>query len=249
MTWVALGLLAGLLLGTYDFLTKLALHDRSVLAVIVLSSAVGALLWMPLLAVPNSAASVLRPLGLFPASLRWTEHCVLLLKSAMMVANWVLSYYAIKALPLSISAGVRASGPLWTAIGAIVFLGESLGWWQWAGLAVSMVAYYLFSLIGQKEGIRFHRNGWVLCMVGATILSSATALYDKHVVARLGMDLAAVQAWSAVQRGVIALILVPWVYREVSLSGLFTRLWVISILGTAYVAAEYIYRERPVCPP
>ena len=28
MTWVALGLLAGLVLGSYDFLTKLALRDK-----------------------------------------------------------------------------------------------------------------------------------------------------------------------------------------------------------------------------
>lgn len=241
MTWVALGLLAGLVLGSYDFLTKLALREKTVLDVVVLSSALGALLWLPLLLAPATAAPALQPWGLFPAPLSWHEQALVLPKSLMMVANWVLSYYAVKALPLSISAGVRASGPLWTAAGAIVLLGEQLGGWQWLGLAVSMLFYFLFSRIGGREGIRFHRDGWVLCMLAATLLSSASALYDKHILAGLQMDLAGVQAWSAVQRGVIALALLPWVRPLPSLRGLCTRHWSIPAIALAYVLAEYLY--------
>lgn len=241
MTWVALGLFAGLVLGTYDFLTKLALRDKGVLEVVVLSSALGALVWAPFLLVPPAASQALQPWGLYPAPLGWREQVLVLPKSLMMVATWVLSYYAVKALPLSISAGVRASGPLWTAAGAIVLLGEQLTWWQWVGLAVSMLSYTLFSRIGSKEGIRLHRDGWVLCMLAATLLSSANALYDKHILAGLRLDLAAVQAWSALQRGVIALALLPWVWHRLSLRGLFTRHWAIPAIALAYVAAEYLY--------
>lgn len=241
MTWVALGLLAGLVLGTYDFLTKLALREKDVLEVVLLSSVLGAFAWAPFMLAPPTFSGALQPLGLYPAALSWREQALVLPKSLMMVATWVLSYYAVKALPLSISAGVRASGPLWTAAGAIVLLGEQLNWWQWLGLAVSMLSYTLFSRIGSKEGIRFHRDGWVLCMLAATLLSSANALYDKHILAGLRLDLAAVQAWSALQRGVLALALLPWVGRSLSLRGLFTRHWAIPAIALAYVAAEYLY--------
>jgi len=241
MTWVALGLFAGLVLGTYDFLTKLALREKSVLDVVVLSSALGAFLWLPFLLAPATAAPALQPWGLYPAPLGWREQALVLPKSLMMVATWVLSYYAVKALPLSISAGVRASGPLWTAAGAIVLLGEQLTGWQWLGLAVSMLSYALFSRIGGREGIRFHRDGWVLCMLAATLLSSANALYDKHILAGLRLDLAAVQAWSALQRGLIALALLPWVWQRLSLRGLFTRHWAVPAIALAYLAAEYLY--------
>lgn len=241
MTWVALGLFAGLVLGTYDFLTKLALRDKGVLEVVLLSSVLGALVWVPFLLVPPAASQALQPWGLYPAPLGWREQALVLPKSLMMVATWMLSYYAVKALPLSISAGVRASGPLWTAAGAIVLLDEQLTWWQWLGLAVSMLSYTLFSRIGGKEGIRFHRDGWVLCMLAATLLSSANALYDKHILAGLRLDLAAVQAWSALQRGVIALALLPWVWHRLSLRGLFTRHRAIPAIALAYVAAEYLY--------
>lgn len=241
MTWIALGLLAGLVLGTYDFLTKLALKEKTVLEVVFWCSVLGAALWLPFLLAPAGWSDALRMLGMAPQRLEAAQQWALLPKSAMMVATWILSYYSVKFLPLSISAGVRASGPLWTALGAVLLLSESLGWWQWLGLAVSMGSYYLFSLIGRKEGIHFSRNHWVLCMLAATLLSSANALYDKHILATLQMDLAAVQAYSAVQRGAIALLLLPWVFRELEVLSLLRRNWAVPAIAFAYVLAEYIY--------
>ena len=241
MTWIALGLLAGLVLGTYDFLTKLALKEKTVLEVVFWCSILGALLWAPFLFFPSEQAEALRGLGLYPSPLTVAEQLVLLPKSVMMAATWILSYYSVKALPLSISAGVRASGPLWTAVGAVVLLSEQLAWWQWAGLAVSMGSYYLFSLIGKREGISFNRNGWVLCMLAATLLSSANALYDKHILATLQMELAAVQAYSALQRGVIVALLLPWIFRTLEVASLFGRNWAVPAIAFAYVLAEFIY--------
>lgn len=241
MTWVALGLLAGLVLGTYDFLTKLALKEKTVLEVVFWCSVLGALAWVPFLLAPQAWSAELAAVGLRPASLDVAGQLALLPKSIMMVVTWVLSYYSVKALPLSISAGVRASGPLWTALGAVVLLSERLEWWQWLGLAVSMLAYYLFSLIGQKEGISFRRNFWVLCMLLATLLSSANALYDKHILATLRLDLAAVQAYSALQRGAVALLLLPWLFRGLEARSLLRRNWAIPAIALAYVLAEYIY--------
>ena len=241
MTWIALGLLAGLVLGTYDFLTKLALKEKTVLEAVFWCSVLGAAIWVPFFYFPSRHTESLRELGLYPSPLTKTEQFVLLPKSVMMVVTWILSYYSVKALPLSISAGVRASGPLWTALGAVILLSEQLTWWQWLGLAISMGSYYLFSLIGKKEGISFNKNGWVLCMLAATLLSSANTLYDKHILATLHMDLAAVQAYSAVQRGAIAVLLLPWVFRELELSSLLKRNWAVPAIAFTYILAEFIY--------
>ncbi|PAT31720.1 hypothetical protein CLI92_02480 [Vandammella animalimorsus] len=241
MTWIALGLLAGLILGTYDFLTKLALKEKNVLEVVFWCSALGALIWAPFFYAPDSWSNALHSAALAPQHLSFEQQMAVLPKSIMMVMTWILSYYSVKHLPLSISAGVRASGPLWTALGAVLLLSERLSWWQWLGLAVSMGSYYLFSLIGQKEGISFKRNLWVLSMVAATLLSSANALYDKYILATLHMDLAAVQAYSALQRGAIALLLLPWIFRGIEAISLLTRNWAIPAIAFAYVLAEYIY--------
>lgn len=56
MDWMVWGLLAGLVLGTYDFLTKLALAEKSVVEVVFWCCAIGALLWLPLLCLPARMA-------------------------------------------------------------------------------------------------------------------------------------------------------------------------------------------------
>lgn len=236
MTWAAWGLLAGLLLGTYDFLTKLALREQPVLAVIAASSALGALLWAPALLAPQAW-------GMAPLALSPRELALLWPRSAMMVGSAVLSYCAVQGLPLSISAGVRASGPLWTAMGALLMLGEFLNAWQWMGLLVSMLAYYGFARIGQREGIHFARNGWVLCMLAATLLSSACALYDRYIVAGLGMDWVALQAWSAQQRAACALLLLPWVVRGLRMRGPMRAAgWgAVVAMALCFTVAEFIY--------
>lgn len=92
-----------------------------------------------------------------------------------------------------------------------------------------------------KEGIRFQRNGWVLCMLAATLLSSANALYDKHILATLQLDLAAVQAYSAIQRGGMALLLLPWVFGAMECRSLLSRNWAVPAIAAAYILAEFIY--------
>lgn len=241
MTWIVLGLMAGLVLGTYDFLTKLALKENTVLELVFWCAILGGLIWAPFFFIPSGHTDMFRTAGLYPSPLSHAQQMLILPKSIMMVASWILSYYSVKALPLSISAGVRASGPLWTVLGAVVLLSEQLSAMQWIGLAVSMGSYYLFSLIGKKEGISFNRNGWVLCMLAATLLSSANALYDKYILSTLHMDLAAVQAYSAIQRGALALVLVPWIYRRFDIVNIFRRNWAVPTMAFAYVFAEFVY--------
>ena len=242
MTWIVLGLMAGLVLGAYDFLTKLALKENTVLELVFWCAVLGGLMWAPFFFLPSGHTDMFHRGGLYPSPLSHAQQALILPKSVMMVASWILSYYSIKTLPLSISAGVRASGPLWTVLGAVILLSEQLSAMQWLGLAVSMGFYYLFSLIGKREGIRFTRNGWVLCMLAATLLSSANALYDKYILSTLHMDLAAVQAYSAIQRGAVALVLVPWIYhRRFDIVSVIRKNWAVPTMAFAYVFAEFVY--------
>jgi len=78
-------------------------------------------------------------------------------------------------------------------------------------------------------------------MLAATLLSSANALYDKHILVNLNLDLASVQAYSAMQRAGLAACLLPFVLRSVTFNGLLTRNWAITALAVAYVVAEFIY--------
>lgn len=186
MGWVSLGLLAGIILGAYDFLTKIALKEKGVLEVVFWCSLLGGLMWLPFFIIPPAYQDALQAFHLSPQELTVAQQMAVLPKSILMVATWVLSYYSVKFLPLSISAGVRASGPLWTALGAMLFLSEVLSWTQWLGLAVAMASYYLFSLIGKKEGISFGRNVWVLCMLAATLMCLVRQIHSLDFASGFG---------------------------------------------------------------
>jgi drug/metabolite transporter (DMT)-like permease len=239
--WVIFGLSAGLLLGTYDFFSKFALREKRVLEVVFLSSIIGSMIWLPFFFMPENYSAQLTSLGLNPKSLSASEQLLILPKSLLMVLTWILSYYAIKELPLSISAGVRASGPIWTAFGAMIFLSEVLSLVQWLGIFVAACAYYFFSLIGKKEGLAFGANIWVLCMLAATVMSSVNALYDKFVIVSLDLDMAAVQAYSAIQRAMLVLLLLPWIAKNLEIRSIFGRNWAIIAISITYVIAEFVY--------
>ena len=85
-------------------------------------------------------------------------------------------------------------------LGALFVFGERLNAWQWAGVAVALLSFYLLSRSGRREGINFAHNRWIYCVVFAAILGAVSGLYDKYLLSPLsqggeGLDRMAVQGW------------------------------------------------------
>ena len=85
--------------------------------------------------------------------LTWRQHLQLLLKSAIVAVSWIGTYYALKHLPLSLGAPIRATSPLLTLFGAIVFLGERPTWLETVGVLTTLASFVGLSL-GRREGGR-----------------------------------------------------------------------------------------------
>jgi transporter family protein len=109
--------------------------------------------------------------------------------------SWVLTFFALKHLPLSLAAPVRASAPLFTLLGAVLLFGEHPTGAQWAGIAIILVAYFAFSVIGRDEGIHFGRNVWVWSLFLGTLVGAASGLYDKHLLQSVRLPALDVQFW------------------------------------------------------
>jgi transporter family protein len=84
---------------------------------------------------------------------------------------------------------------VWTLLGAVILFHEMPTRIQWIGLFLIIFSYYIFSLIGGKEGIRFHKNKWVFFVFLATLIGTMSSLYDKYLIQKLGYTPMAVQAW------------------------------------------------------
>lgn len=241
MSWVLLAILSAIFLGFYDLLKKSAVHGNAVLPVLFFSVVTGATVWLPLLiwsvANPETVPTFAAPV----ASISGGQHLLLALKSCISAASWISGYFALKHLPLSIASPIRATSPVWTILIAVLVLGESPAPWQWIGVIVILSAFYAFSLVGKLEGIHFHRDKWVGFMFLSALLSSASALYDKHLLQQMAFPAATVQCWFSIYLVVVmAPIYMLWRRGTWSRSPFKWR-WSIPLIGLSLLAADYLY--------
>lgn len=199
MVWMSLSLLSAVLLGFYDIAKKVAARDNAVPVVLLISTSIGAAIWIPLLLWQQWW-----PAGEFPIAflrvepLTLWEHGYLLAKAVLVGTSWTLALFALKHLPLSIAAPVRSTSPLWTLAIAVLFLGERPTGLQWIGVLIVLISFWAFSVVGRREGIRFAGDRWVALMVAATLLGAVSSIYDKILLQQLGFGPATVQAWFAI---------------------------------------------------
>ena len=127
-------------------------------------------------------------------------HGLILLKAVIVLSSWILGYIGIKHLPITIVGPINATRPVMVLIGAMFVFGERLNVWQWAGVLVALLSFYLLSRSGRREGINFSHNRWIYCVVFAAILGAVSGLFDKYLLSPLsqggeGLDRMAVQGW------------------------------------------------------
>ncbi len=247
MHWIAASLISALFLGCYDLCTKHAVRDNAVLPVLFLANVISATVWLALMAVPGVLPGAM-PAALVVSALSFTQHLQLLLKSTIVAASWVCTYFAVKHLPVSLAAPVRATTPMWTLIGAVALLGERPSWLEGVGIAITLGSFVALSFVGAREGVHFHRDKWIWFLVLGTLFGAVSGLYDKFLLSRAGFSVATVQSWFSIY---LALLFLPlalgwklrWWPRHV-----FHWRWSILFVSLALLVADFVYfsalRER-----
>ena len=167
---------SALMLGIYDVFKKQALKNNSVLWVLLAATALSTLFLSPFL---SSG----------PAE----DHLRLVLKAVLVTTSWVSGLIGLKLLPITTVSTLKASRPFFVVLFSIVLFGERLNGWQWAGVALALLALTLLSGASKKEGIDFSKSKGVAAMAVSILAGVASALYDKKVVA--SMDPLFLQSW------------------------------------------------------
>jgi drug/metabolite transporter (DMT)-like permease len=240
MPWIAASLMSAFFLGLYDLSKKHALRENAVLPVLFLSTLCGAAVWAVLLAA-GWVAPALVPTAFVPEPLTLTQHAMIFLKSMIVAASWAFTYFAIKHLPLSLAAPIRATGPLWTLFGAVLFLGERPSLLENIGILITLASFYGLSLAGRTEGVHFLRNRWVGCMIAGTLCGAVSGLYDKHLLGTVGLSAAAVQAWFMIYLPVVLAPLALGWWRRWWPRNEFHWRWSIPFIAFALLIADYVY--------
>jgi len=240
MNWIVAILLSAFFLGLYDLCTKHAVRANAVTPVLFFSTLTGALVWASLLLVQSVHPGILPPM-LVTDSLTGKQHLQLMLKSGIVAASWIGTYYALKHLPLSLGAPIRATSPLWTLFGAILILGERPTWLETVGVLTTLGSFVGLSVAGAREGIHFHRNKWVGFLIAGTLFGAVSSLYDKYLLGTLNFSVPTVQCWFSIY---LVMFFAPfalgwklrlWTRNE------FTWRWSIPFISLALLVADYFY--------
>ena len=197
--WLILAFLSAAFLGIYDSLKKKALNGNAVIPILFLNTLFSSLIFLPFI-VLSSTTDVLQGTIFQVGSGGWEVHRYIVLKSVIVLSSWVLGYFGMKHLPLTIVGPINATRPVMVLIGALLFFGERLNVWQWVGVMLAVVSFLLLSRSGKKEGIDFKHDHWIYMIVGAAVLGAVSGLYDKYLMAPVseggvGLDRMMVQSW------------------------------------------------------
>ena len=187
-------------LGIYDSLKKKALKDNAVIPILFLNTLFSSLIFLPFILL-SGMTDMLDGSSIFHvASGGWEVHKFIVLKALIVLSSWILGYFGMKHLPLTIVGPINATRPVMVLVGALLFFGERLNVWQWVGVSLAVISFLLLSRSGKKEGIDFKHDHWIYMIVGAAALGAVSGLYDKYLMAPagqggVGLDRMMVQSW------------------------------------------------------
>lgn len=236
--WLFLAFLSAALLGFYDAFKKESLKNNAVLPVLFLNTIFSSLLFLPFILL--SAQGGLSGTLFHVPEAGWEVHRYILLKSFIVLSSWVFGYFGMKHLPLTIVGPINATRPVMVLVGALLLFGESLNLYQWIGVVLAVLSFFMLSKSGKKEGIDFKHDKWIYFIVMAAVMGAVSGLYDKYLMSRLNPML--VQSWYNIYQVLILcpVILLLW-YPNRKTSTPFRWKWTILCISIFLSAADFAY--------
>ncbi|MBR4840224.1 MAG: DMT family transporter [Paludibacteraceae bacterium] len=238
--WIVLAICSALLLGIYDVFKKISVKENAVIPVLSASIFISFLLFLPVLLFSYECPEKAKEWNIFIPEISWSTHLLILFKSLIVLGSWISAYFGMKHIPITIYAPIRATQPIWTVLGALLIFSERLTLLQSIGVAVTISSFYLFSVIGHKEGISWKRNKWIWLILLATLLGTVSGLYDKHLMKHF--DRMAVQVFSTTYQAIAMLLVTLFLwYPNRKNSTPFHWRWSIIGISVFLIIADYVY--------
>ena len=238
--WLILALCSALFLGTYDVFKKVSLQNNAVIPVLFTSILFSSAILIPFVFISRFAPNLIEGTIFFVPQVDFRTHLFLILKSFIVLSSWLFAYFAMKHLPLSLASPVKATQPMWTVIGALLIFGEKLNAYQAAGVGITLLSFFMFSVVGKKEGISFKTNKWFWFIIMATLTGAISALFDKYLMKQF--NAMAVQTYYTFYQGIIMafVTLILWMPTRGKTTPFQFR-WSIAFISVFLVTADFIY--------
>lgn len=245
--WLAFAFLSAALLGFYDVFKKQSLKNNAVVPVLFLNTLFCSLIFLPFIVLSACGSSLMEDSLFHVPMVGWEAHKYIVLKSCIVLSSWLLGYFGIKHLPITLVGPINATRPVMVLVGAMLVFGERLNLYQWIGVLLAIISVFLLSRSGKKEGIDFKNNRWVFAIVGAAVLGAISGLYDKYLMAPvseggIGLDRMVVQSWYNIYQCLMmgTMLLLLW-YPKRKNTTPFHWHWAIIFISIFLSAADFVY--------
>ncbi len=244
--WLVLAFVSAALLGFYDVFKKKSLKGNAVIPVLFLNTLFCSLIFIPLIIA--SAAGVMDESNTFYIPVAgWAAQKYILLKSCIVLSSWIFGYFGMKHLPITIVGPINATRPVMVLIGALLVFGEELNLYQWIGVILAILSFFMLSRSGKKEGIDFKHDKWIYFIVAASVLGAVSGLYDKYLMASIenggvGLDRMVVQSYYNIYQFFMmgCMMMLLW-YPKRKQTTPFRWDWCIILISIFLSAADFVY--------
>ncbi len=242
--WLLLAFLSAALLGFYDAFKKKSLRDNAVLPVLFLNTVFSSMVFLPFILI-SAFTPVLNGTMFDVPVVGWEVHKFIIIKSFIVLSSWIFGYFGMKHLPLTIVGPINATRPVMVLVGAMLIFGERLNLYQWIGVMLAILSFFMLSRSGKKEGIDFKHNKWIYFIVLAAITGAISGLYDKVYLMKQFNPMV-VQSWYNVYQVFIMcpIILLLW-YPKRKESTPFPLGRTIILISVFLSAADFAYFYAP----
>ena len=231
--WTCWILASAVFLAFYDLAKKASVRENAVLPVLLLATVAGG----------GAYVAVLGAAGGIPAALDVSARdlSLICIKSAIVSTSWVLTYCALRSLPITIATPIRASAPAIVFIAAFFLYGEQPTVVQGLGIILVFTGYWAFSKAGKFEGIDFLRSRAVWLAIGGMCMSAVSSIWDKFILQKCAIPVETVQFWF--QIGLVAIYaLLLTGQRTLRIDRRkFEWRWTIPATGILLAAADWLY--------
>ncbi len=238
--WLALAFVSAFFLGCYDINKKMSVHGNAVIPVLFLNTFFCTLILSPLFFLSQIIPEQMNGTIFYVPSVDFETHIFIIVKSVIVLSSWIFGYFATKHLPLTITGPINATRPVMTLVGALLIFGERLNFYQWIGVLLTIVSFFLLSATGRKEGINFRRNKWILFIFIAAVLGAVSGLYDKYLMQRFSST--AVQFWYNLYQCLMmfVVLMILWYPRRFKTTP-FRWKWSILLVSLFLTIADFVY--------
>ncbi len=238
--WLMLALVSALLLGIYDVSKKVSVQGNAVIPVLLSSVLISSGILLPFLLISWFRPELLEGTPFFVPKVDFTTHLLLIVKAVIVLTSWLFAYFAMKHLPITLASPIKATQPVWVVVGGVLIFGEKLNGYQWAGVLVTLVSFFMFSFAGKKEGFSLRSSKWLWFIILATLSGAVSGLYDKYLLHRF--DHMAVQTYYTFYQALIMTMITVFLwYPTRKKTTPFQFRWSIAMISIFLVAADFAY--------